>query len=64
MNAYDRAVKLFEAEHNIVDIVYNYIDRMNDPTDTDTLEKIAGEFVKAVNPAIEHHLKKVRSVGT
>ena len=57
MNAYDRAVKLFEAEHNIVNIVYNYIDRMNDPTDTDTLEKIAGEFVKAVNPAIENHLK-------
>lgn len=64
MKPYDRAAALIAAEHNIVDVVYSYIDRMNDPCDSDPLEKIAAEFVEAVNPAIEKHLKAVSAIRT
>lgn len=57
MNSYKRAVRILEAEHKIVDVVYTYIDRMNDVTEEDTLEKIAGEFLIEANRAIKAHLE-------
>jgi hypothetical protein len=42
----------------IVDIVFSYIDRMNDPTPDDPMDKIAREFVEAVNPVIDDYLNR------
>jgi hypothetical protein len=59
MTAYKRALAILETEHEIVDVVFSYIDRM---TDCENLEEVAKEFLKAVKPKIDKHLKAVRKV--
>lgn len=59
MNAHSRALALLQSERDIVDILYIYLDRMNDPSASDPLEKSAAEFVKAVAPAIDKHLSSI-----
>lgn len=44
-------------EHQIVMILYKYIDRLQDPVTSDPLEKIVPQFLKEVHPIIELHLK-------
>lgn len=62
MKAYEKAMSIIEAEHKIVDVVYNYIDRLNDPCESDPLEKIAQEFVDNVNKEISNHLAAISMV--
>ena len=59
----DKSVGLIEAEHEIVDVVYAYIDRMNDACESDPMYKIAEEFVKEVNPSIDKHLNEIRAMS-
>ena len=57
MNPYEQALEIINAEHEIVETLYSFIDRMNDDCPEDPLSKSAGEFVDAVAPKIEKHLK-------
>ena len=56
MTLYEKALAVIESEHEIVNTVFKYIDRMNDVCDEDPMEKIATEFVKEVNPLIDEHV--------
>ena len=56
MAAYENALAVITAEHGIVDVVYSYIDRMNDPTEEDPLDKVTSEFIHDVRHAINKHL--------
>ena len=60
--AYERAMSVLQTEHEIVDVLFNYIDRMNDPDEDDPLEKSASEFVEAVRQPIKKHLRAVGGV--
>ena len=58
MSPYEKAMQIIDAEHKIVNTVYKYIDRLNDPDDiSDPLIKIATELTKDLEPLIENHLK-------
>ena len=52
MNAHKKAMELINGEHEIVNILFKYIDRMIDATDEDPLEKSAAEFLKEVQPTM------------
>jgi hypothetical protein len=62
MGQYERAIALFNAEHEIVNIVYEHIDRISGQ-DNAPLEKCAKEFVDAVTPAIYSHLQAIRNIS-
>jgi hypothetical protein len=62
MEHFKRAIALFNAEHEIVNIVYEHIDRISGQ-DNDPLEKCAKEFVDAVIPAINSHLQTIRNIS-
>jgi len=47
-----------EANAEIADVVFRFIDRMNDYCDADPAERILDEFTRAVQPAI---LKRIES---
>tara|TARA_R110000851_G_scaffold325074_1_gene492764 strand:- start:265 stop:450 length:186 start_codon:yes stop_codon:yes gene_type:complete len=57
MASYEQALEVIKSEHEIVSTLFQFIDRMNDDCDEDPLSKSAGEFIKAVAPKIEEHLK-------
>lgn len=62
MTPYERAAKVIATEHDIVSVVFSYIDRMNDATSEDPLEKIAAEMLDELNPAINKHLEAIGSM--
>jgi hypothetical protein len=62
MEHFERAIALFKAEHEIVNIVYEHIDRIRGQ-DNDPLEKCAKEFIDAVIPAINSHLQTIRKLS-
>lgn len=62
VSGYERAIAVIATEHAIVDVVFSYIDRMNDATAEDSMDKIGREFREAVNPAIDAHLKALGAI--
>ena len=59
MTPYNKALAVIKAEHDIVDVVFKYIDRMTDVCDTDPLEGIAAEFVEEVNPLVHECIDRL-----
>ncbi|MEW8120058.1 MAG: hypothetical protein AB2792_23100 [Candidatus Thiodiazotropha sp.] len=45
-----------DARDEIVEILFKYIDRMNDLCDEDPADQILEEFTEAVDPAIQRYL--------
>ena len=57
MSPYETALEIIKAEHEIVEVLYKFIDRMNDDCPEDPLNKSASEFIESVAPKIDKHLK-------
>ena len=56
MTPYEKAMRIIEAEHEIVGVVYKHVDRLNDDVPNDPLEKIAADLRDSLKPVISKHL--------
>jgi hypothetical protein len=64
LSPYEKAMQIIQYEHEITTIIYNYIDRMNDPCEHDPIENIVGKFLADINPIISQHLKSLYTKTT